>query len=119
MDKPNFNKSHSKIIEITFSFSEFPPACKKISSFHQLILEIQSILESCDQACQIFPENLALSHTTSHGILAPCQIFEKINDKILRKSPNRLKHGQKDPCSYCWGSKKLQKGNTLLAILSS
>ena len=57
MDKPNFDKSHPKITEITFSFSEFPPACKKISSFHQLILEIKSILESCDQAGHTHPKN--------------------------------------------------------------
>ena len=41
---------HPKIIEITFSFPGFAPACKKISSFHQLILETQSVLESCDPA---------------------------------------------------------------------
>ena len=28
---------------------------------------------------KVFPENLALPHTTSHGILAPCQNLEKIN----------------------------------------
>ena len=50
MAAPNFDPIHPKIIEITFSFSEFTPARKKISSFHQLILEIQSILEFCDQA---------------------------------------------------------------------
>ena len=38
--------THSKIIESTFSFPEFAPAW---SSFHQFILEIQSVLESCDQ----------------------------------------------------------------------
>ena len=41
---------HPKIIEITFSFPEFAPACKKISSFHHLILETQSVLESFNQA---------------------------------------------------------------------
>ena len=46
---PIFDHAHPKIIERTFSFSEFSPACKKISSSHQFILEIQSILESCDQ----------------------------------------------------------------------
>ena len=40
MAAPNFDPIHPKIIEITFSFSEFTPARKKISSFHQLILEI-------------------------------------------------------------------------------
>ena len=50
MATPNFDKIHSKIIEITFNFPEFPPTCKKISSFHQLIFEIKPILESCDQA---------------------------------------------------------------------
>ena len=38
--------THPKITEITFSFPEFAPACQK--SFHQFILEIQPILESCD-----------------------------------------------------------------------
>ena len=49
MTTPNFDNIQPKIIAITFSFSEFAPACKKISSLHQLILEIQSILEYCDQ----------------------------------------------------------------------
>ena len=48
MAKPNFDHIHPKVIEITFSFPVFAPARKKISSFHQLILEIQSILESSD-----------------------------------------------------------------------
>ena len=36
-------------------------------------------------AKKILTENPALSRTTSHGILAPCQNLENINDKILRK----------------------------------
>ena len=36
-------------------------------------------------AKKILTENPALSRTTSHGILAPCQNLEKINDTILRK----------------------------------
>ena len=46
-------------------------------------------------AKKVLPENPALSRTTttSHGILVPCQILEKINDKILRKSPDRRKDG--------------------------
>ena len=44
-----FDQTHPKIIEITFSFLEFAPACKKISSFYQFIFEIQSILGSHDQ----------------------------------------------------------------------
>ena len=42
------------------------------------------------------PENLALSRTTSHGILASCQTLEKINDTIPRKCPDRRKNGRKD-----------------------
>ena len=44
-----FDHTHPKIIEINFNFPEFSPACKKISLFHLLNLEIQSILESLDQ----------------------------------------------------------------------
>ena len=42
------------------------------------------------------PENLALSRTTSHGILTPCQNLEKINDTIPRKCPVRPKDGNLD-----------------------
>ena len=38
-----------------------------------------------------FPENLALSCTTSDGFLAPCQNLEKTNDTIPRKCPCRKK----------------------------
>ena len=41
MALPNFDNIHPKIIEFTFSFPEFAPACKIL---------IQPILESCDQA---------------------------------------------------------------------
>ena len=44
-----FDQAHLKIIESTFSFTEFVPTCKKSSLFHQFIFEIQSILESHDQ----------------------------------------------------------------------
>ena len=40
-----------------------------------------------------FPENL--SHTTSHGILVPCQNLEKINDITPRKHPDTSKDGRK------------------------
>ena len=50
MAMPNFDDIHPKIIEITLSVPEFAPTYKKISSFHQLILEIESVLEFCDQA---------------------------------------------------------------------
>ena len=40
-------------------------------------------------AKKIFPKNPALSRTTSHGILAPCQNLEKINDTIPRKHLDR------------------------------
>ena len=42
------NHIHPKIIEITFRFPEYVPVCKKICSFYQSILEIQSNLESRD-----------------------------------------------------------------------
>ena len=47
-------------------------------------------------AKKIFRENPALSHTTSNGILAPCQNLEKIDDTIPRKRPDRRKDGRKD-----------------------
>ena len=47
-------------------------------------------------AKNVLLENLVLSRTTSHGILAPCQNLEKINDAIPRKHPDRRKDGQKD-----------------------
>ena len=37
-----------------------------------------------------------LSRTTSHGILAPHQNLEKINDTIPRKRPDKQKDGRKD-----------------------
>ena len=40
---------------------------------------------------KIFPENPALSHPASHGILAPCQILEKTNDATPRKRLDRRK----------------------------
>ena len=40
---------------------------------------------------KLLPENLALSRTTSHEILAPCQNLEKINVTIPRKSLDRGK----------------------------
>ena len=42
-------------------------------------------------AKNIFLENLALSHTTSYGFLAPCQNSEKVNDIIQRICPDRWK----------------------------
>ena len=38
---------------------------------------------------KIFPENPALLHTTSHGVLAPCQTLEKINNALPRKRSDR------------------------------
>ena len=43
-----------------------------------------------------FPQNPALSRTTVDGILAPCQSFEKINDTIPRKRPDRQGDGRTD-----------------------
>ena len=42
------------------------------------------------------PKNPALSCTTSHGILAPCQNLEKINHTIPRNCLDRRKDGLKD-----------------------
>ena len=51
-------------------------------------------------AKKIFPENPALSCKTSHGILAPCQNLEKINNTSPRKRLNRWEdrrtEGQKE-----------------------
>ena len=47
-------------------------------------------------AKKFFPENLALSSTTSYRFLAPCQNLEKTNNKIPRKRPERFRHGRKD-----------------------
>ena len=57
---PIFDHTHPQISEITFSFSEFSPVCKKISSFHQFTLEIQSILESCDQTGHTYFDQLII-----------------------------------------------------------
>ena len=65
-----------------------------------------------------FPENPAMSSTTSYGFLAPCRNLEKNNDIIPRKRPDRRKEGRTegrtDPISYdssgyCLGSKKLNR----------
>ena len=45
MTTPIFDDTHSKIIEISSSFSEFAPACKK---------SIHSILEGRDHAGYIY-----------------------------------------------------------------
>ena len=44
-----------------------------------------------------FPENLALSGTTSCDFLALCQISEKTNDAIPRKRLDRRTEGRTDP----------------------
>ena len=46
------------------------------------------------RAKKIFPENPALSHTTSNEFLAPCQISEKTNNKIPRKHLDRRTEGR-------------------------
>ena len=43
-----------------------------------------------------FPENLALSRTTSCGFLAPSQNLEATNKTIPRKRPDREKDERKD-----------------------
>ena len=47
-----FDHAHTKIIELTFSFPEFAPTCKKNSFFHLFIFEMHSILDSRDQTGQ-------------------------------------------------------------------
>ena len=44
-------------------------------------------------AKKILMENPALSRTTSHGILAPCQSLKKVNDTVRKKRPDRRKDG--------------------------
>ena len=51
MATPIFDQIHPKIIGIIFNFPDFATA----KSLHQFILEIQSILESCDQAVHTHP----------------------------------------------------------------
>ena len=46
---PIFDHDHLKITEATFSFPEFPTALKKLVYSISYILEIKSILESCEQ----------------------------------------------------------------------
>ena len=58
-------------------------------------------------AKKIFPENPALSRTTSLGILAPCQNLEKIKDTTHRRMEGRME-GRTDPIlqgpsGYCRG----------------
>ena len=36
---PIFDHAHSPIVKVTFSFPEFVPACRKISSSHHFIIE--------------------------------------------------------------------------------
>ena len=61
-------------------------------------------------AKKFFPENPALSRKTSHGILAPCQNLEKINDTIPRKRPDRRNNGQKDGQSLFYRPLRLPPG---------
>ena len=46
------------------------------------------------RAMRIFFKNPALSCTTSHGFLSPCQKLEKTNDQIPRKLPDRCRNLQ-------------------------
>ena len=62
------------------------------------------------QKKKFFQENLALSRTTSHGILAPCQNLEKIYDTIPRKCTDRNKDGRTDR-PYFIGSFPLPLGS--------
>ena len=51
---------------------------------------------------KIFLKNQALSRTTTHGILAPCQISEKTNDTIPRKRLDRRIDGRVDGRKDGW-----------------
>ena len=51
---------------------------------------------------KIFLKNQALSRTTTHGILAPCQISEKTNDTIPRKRLDRRIDGKVDGRKDGW-----------------
>ena len=42
---PIFDHTYSKITEVTSNSTEFTSTCKKVSSFHQFILDMQLILD--------------------------------------------------------------------------
>ena len=70
MALPNFDNIHPKIIEFTFSFPEFAPACKIL---------IQPILESCDQA--------EGKERKTHYFIGPLCLLPGIQKKGLRITP--------------------------------
>ena len=80
---PIFENAHLKISEITFSSPEFSPACRKISSFHLFILEIQSILESCDQTGHAHFWLCSPKHFSSTFILCECISTSKKSDCFI------------------------------------
>ena len=63
-----------------------------------------------------------LSHTTSHGILAPCQISEKTNDTIPRKHLDRRMdgrvEGQKDKQTFFIGPFRLTPGVQKVMVIN-
>ena len=73
----------------------------KINDQISQYIEKTQFLIHCGSISPIFgskklPQKIWLSHTTSHGIVAPCQNLEKINDTIPRKCLDRRKDGRTD-----------------------
>ena len=62
------------------------------------------------RAKKFFPKTPALSCTTSHGLLAPCQNLEKINDtikrfighKTIKTNIFRIQSNTSIMCGYFW-----------------
>ena len=86
---PVFYPIHPKIIKTTFSFPEFAPARKKINSIHQLFLEIQSILESCDQTGHLWPSLIMTTPNVLCGFVSTCKksgYFTVLGIWLIKKS---------------------------------
>ena len=63
-----------------------------------------------------FPENPALSGTTSYRFLAPCQNLEKTNDAISRKRPDQQKDGRKDGQTLFWRTLPTTAGGQITTL---
>ena len=59
----------------------------------------------------------SLSHTTSHGILVPCQNLEKINDITPRKHPDTRKDGRKGGQTLCYRTLPATAGSPMKVYL--
>ena len=98
-----FDHTHQKIIESTFSFLEFVPACKKLVYSVYFWDKVNFRVLSPDWPHPFltifFPKALALPCSTSYGFLEPCQNSEKSNDPIPRKHPGRWQDEMTDPIS--------------------